>query len=575
MIPQNFLETLQSKIDIVQLISEYLPLKRAGRNFKALCPFHQEKTPSFLVSPQKQIFHCFGCGKGGGIFQFVMFYEKMTFPEAVELLSHKAGLKVPFTRGERGNLKNTLYEIVSEAASFFHQDLLKPEHQYLRDYLKKRGINHEGIKKFYLGSSFSDSLISYLRGKGFNLEIMEKASLIAPSSGGWREIFKKRIIFPIFDLRGRIIAFGGRLWQERENSPKYINSPESPIYTKRNNLFGIHLTRDYISKKNNVLVVEGYLDMIVPFLAGVENIVASLGTSFSEEQIKLLKRFTSNITLVYDADKAGEKATLRAIELLLEQGLEVGIVILPKGEDPASFVLKQGKDNFLKAISLKYDFFDYKLKILNSLYDAQTIAGKSKIVHEMLSLISKLKSVVSRFEYIKKLSFSLDIKEEILIAEYRKISQDTRSSANYSKKPQSIYSNNHISLTEKAVIKFMITNPGAASFVKKYINDVDFSSLLAKKAAEYFLNSNLKQNYNSLVANITDNEISSFISSLMMDETIPLDKEFFRSSIIKLRQAKIKDTKRKLKEEIKEAEKRGDIKKAYALIAKYNKIKVN
>ncbi|MEM7816566.1 MAG: DNA primase [Candidatus Aenigmatarchaeota archaeon] len=575
MIPQTFIDEVQSKTDIVELINSYFPLKHSGRNFRALCPFHSEKNPSFFVSPQKQIFHCFSCGEGGGPIQFVMLYERVSFVEAIEILAKRLGLKIPYENREREKQKNTLYQAVNEASLFFHRSLLVESSKPILIYLKKRGIEKEAIEKFRIGYAIGKkTLMDYLRKKGFSLDVLEKTSLVVSTSDGYRDFFNERIIFPIFDLRSRVLGFGARLWQEREDLPKYINSLESSIYSKREHLFGFNFSKEDVLKNDCAIIVEGYLDMIIPFINGIRNIVASLGTALTIEQINLIKRYTKNIILVFDPDRAGETATLRSLDLLLENDLKVRIAKLPSGFDPDSFVREKGKDNFLEILNKSLNFFDYKIEVLKNTYDVESIVGKTKIAQDFFNTLDKLTSEIEKYEYIKLLSQELKIREEILIAEFRNFTSKNRgrtfSSNNNSKISEPL------SLTEKVLLKFMLVNNKAFSIIKNNLEPQDFNYPLAKKTVAYFFEKyHMVQNGNlaNLIGSIEDKEISGFVSKILIDDDIPLEKEIFKDSLEKLRKKKIKSLKNNLLGEIKEAEKNKDKERLKKLIEKYNKIR--
>ncbi|MCM8786822.1 MAG: DNA primase [Candidatus Omnitrophica bacterium] len=575
MIPEEFINEIQAKTDIVELIASYIPLKRMGRNFKTLCPFHNEKTPSFFVSPQKQIFHCFGCGEGGGVIQFVMLYEKVTFPEAVEILAKKLGLEIPYQKADKNKI--LLYEAVAEASNFFHKTLLEnKEAKEALKYLSKRNIDMDIIKKFQIGYSLGkNTLLDYLRKKGFSIDTLEKASLVIPQKDGYRDLFCARIMFPIFDVRGRVLAFGARLLADDiSGAPKYINSFEGPLYSKREHLFGLNFSKDDILKNDCVIVVEGYLDMITPFAYGIRNIVASLGTALTLEQIRLIKRYTLNVILLFDSDSAGQNATGRAIDLLLENELNVGIVTLPAGYDPDALIRSKGKEYFFKILEQKKDFFDYKLNILKNTHDIDSITGKTSIANSMLSTIYKLKSEIQRYEYVRKLADVLKIKEEVLIAEARKLNFNNLHSKE-SIESYSLNINQPLTFTEKIILKFMFTNKKALLIAKKNLREDDFSVPLVRKTVSYFFNTHFEDEFFSsptkFLGLIQDKEISRLIVKILMED-IPLDKELFKSSILKLLKNRTKNFKEKLKEEIKSAEKTGDKSRLKFLIEQYDKV---
>ena len=575
MIPQSFIEEVQSRTDIVEVISSYIPLKRTGRNFKALCPFHGEKTPSFIVSPQKQIFHCFGCGEGGGVFQFLSLMEKMSFPEAVEFLAKRLGLTIPYQQGSARKKKDVLYAAANEAALFFNNYLNKEKTcQGVREYLKKRGIGQKTIAKFRIGYAPGNNLlINHMRKKGFTLEVLEKASLVTAKRDGFRDLFINRVTFPIFDVRSRVIGFGGRTCSDKAGMPKYINSLENALYSKRDNLFGLNFSKEEISKQGFAIVVEGYLDMISPFMREVKNIVASLGTALTVEQIRLLKRYTQSIVLVYDSDKAGQLATLRSLDLILENDLEVRIVNLPAGLDPDSLIRKKGKEEFSKLIDSRQDFLEYKLDALGKTIDKTSIQGKTKISKDILATIDKLSSEVQKYEYIKKLAHSLQVKEEIMIAEFKN---------NFSKKSPYLGKQDKVRgsgldtllpVTEKIIFKTILANQKAFPIIKKNLKESYFSPGISQKAISFIFNNyQPTQLTQSFLNSIEDKEISGFISRILMDEDIPLDKEAFKNSILKLRKKGTEILKKRLNERIREAESRGDKDRSRELINEYQKI---
>ncbi|MDD4183173.1 MAG: DNA primase [Candidatus Omnitrophica bacterium] len=575
MIPQSFIDDIQTRTDIVEVISSYIPLKRAGRNFKANCPFHGEKTPSFMISPQKQIFHCFGCGEGGGVIQFLMMHEKMTFVEAVELLAKRLGIEIPHQSLEKDRFKNILYNCLDEASLFYHKALLEEScAKPIIAYLNKRGITLETIKKFRIGYSLGrNSLIDYMRKKNFTLEILEKSSLAISQGEAYRDLFRERVMFPIFDIRSRVIGFGARTWREGDTAPKYINSIENQVYSKRDHLFGFNFSKDDIAKADCAIVVEGYLDMIMPHVSGIKNIVASLGTALTVEQIRLIRRYTNNVTLVYDSDKAGQMATLRALDLLLENDLKVRVVSLPQGFDPDSLVRAKPKEESMRVFSDKKDFFDYKVSILSKMYDMESIEGKTKIAQEMFSTLNKLNSEIEKYEYIKKLSFVLRIKEEILIAEFKKIFPDKKEAK--TQQTANLQPKETFSIAEKIILKFMFSNKKAFPLIRKNLREEDFSYPLARKTVSYFLknyNDSTDMTCNKILGAIEDKEVSGFISKILLEEDVPLEGEIFKSCILKLRQRRARLSMDKLKLDIKEAEVKGEKDRLKVLINKFDKI---
>ncbi|MFH1305049.1 MAG: DNA primase [Candidatus Omnitrophota bacterium] len=367
MIPQEVIDSILDRLDIVEIISGYIQIKKSGRNFKACCPFHNEKTPSFVVSPDKQIYHCFGCAAGGNVISFVMKYENMEFPEAVKLLAAGAGVSLPET-GRNSSRSSTghLYEINQTAADFYHDILMSEEGRGALEYLKARGLDDKTLKTFMVGYAPQgwENFKTFCVKKKIPLEFARKAGLTIPSEKGKGDYdrFRNRIIFPIFSERGRVLGFGGRVL---DNSlPKYINSPETPIYSKSNVLYGLNFSRQAIRDEKYVIITEGYLDVISSFKHGSTNVVATSGTALTASQVVILKKYADTAVMVFDADQAGEAASLRGLDILLQNGMKVKIATLPEGEDPDSFVRKNGRKKFEKIIDDAKGLFDYKLDLL-------------------------------------------------------------------------------------------------------------------------------------------------------------------------------------------------------------------
>ncbi len=583
MIPQEFIDDIQSRTDIAELISSYIPLKRSGRNFKALCPFHGEKTPSFMVSPQKQIFHCFGCGEGGGALQFITLIEKVSFPEAVEIAAKRLGVEVPQQRGQSQELKPRLYEAMQEASLFFHRNLKELDAAAgVSQYLKQRGIGQKTIASFRLGlAQGQNSLMDYLRGKGFTLELLEKASLVTALRQGYRDLFRERIMFPIFDARAKVVGFGGRLYTEAKDAPKYINSLENAVYSKRAHLFGLHLAKETIAASAEAIVVEGYLDMITPFMRGAKNIVASLGTALTYEQIRLLKRYAPQVVLVFDSDTAGQNATMRTIDLLLECDMGVSIATLPQGMDPDSLVRQKGIEAFSDCLAKKLGFFDYKLSCLSHSHDVRSIEGKTAVAESMLSTIDKLASEIKKYEYIKSLAAHLQISEEILIAEFRKKFQGSRrargahafAAPEENIRAQSL-SQEPVPITEKIILKFMCTNQKAFQLVHDNLQPEDFRHPLSRQTVTVLFSSHSGQSSQSVsqrLAAVQEREVCGFISQLLMEEDKPGAKNLFKESILKLKKHRLIQVKHKLKSMIQEAEASGDKEKVKQLIDEFTR----
>jgi len=420
----TILEEIKSRLDIVDVISEYIPLKKTGQNWKGLCPFHSEKTPSFIVSPSKQIYHCFGCGIGGDVFTFLNKYENLSFKESLNILAKKAGVQLKkFQRDtvlpeERENLLN-----LHRDALVFYQQRLRQK-PIAMDYLKNRGINDEAQRLFSMGYAPDswDALFSYLKNKGYKIEMINKAGLVSQGAKGYHDTFRDRIIFPIFNLMGEVVAFGGRVMDD--SMPKYLNSPETPIFSKGKILYGLNLAKDSIKRVGFVIFVEGYIDVITVHMYGFTNTVAPLGTALTQEHGRLIKRFAQEAVLVFDGDASGVRAAKNAISVLLESGLNVKVLLLPEGEDPDSLLRRSGRDTFesllKKAVSV-VDFF-----VMQFGDDSDIL-----VAHDALEAISKIPSSVLQGYYVKLLSERLKINELFVREELRKIRRKPKLEGKY------------------------------------------------------------------------------------------------------------------------------------------------
>ncbi|MBF0494618.1 MAG: DNA primase [Candidatus Omnitrophica bacterium] len=428
-VSQVIIDQVLDRTDIIALISDYVQLKKTGRSYKACCPFHNEKTPSFIVSPEKQIYHCFGCGEGGNAIGFLIKHENMSFVEALKMLAAKANVDIPDTyeRREPGaeNATTLLYEINKTAADFYHETLLANAGKTALAYLLKRGLQQDTIKKFNIGYAPEswDSIKNILHKKKFSIDLVRKSGLIVKSEKSDNEYdrFRNRIIFPIYNDHGKNVAFGARVM---DNSlPKYINSPETPVYSKGNTLFALNFARKSIREAGYVILVEGYMDAVMPYQHGITNVVAVSGTALTEHQVLLLKRFTDTAVIIFDPDTAGQTASLRGLDIMIENDMFVRVATLPNGDDPDTYIKKCGKDAFLEIVKNAKDIFDYKLDILTAAIPGKAIQDKVKVSKEMLLTISKIKNSITRTEYLKKLSEKINVNENALISEVNKISK--------------------------------------------------------------------------------------------------------------------------------------------------------
>ncbi|HYG21769.1 MAG TPA: DNA primase [Verrucomicrobiae bacterium] len=423
------LERIRAASDIVDVIGSYLPLKRAGANFVALCPFHKEKSPSFNVNPSRQIFHCFGCHKGGDVFTFVKEYESVDFPEALKRLADRAKIPLEFEQGaeqvQSRHLKDTLLQIHEQITQRWQNCLAnEAAGQAGRDYLAKRGVTADAIRLFRIGCAPDawDDTVNWGRSKGFAADMMEKSGLVLRKEGSdhFYDRFRGRLMFPICDEQGRVIAFSGRVLAGDEKSAKYVNSPETPIFTKSKVFFGLDKSKRAILDGGFAIVCEGQLDLIACFMAGVENIVAPQGTALTHEHARILKRYTDEVVLCFDSDNAGQNATVRALDGLLETGFAVRVAIVPAPHDPDSLIKASGADAFRNVIAAAQGFFDYYLGRLTALHDVGTDKGRLAVLREMAQAVYKTGNNVLIDKYAQKTALHLGVSAESVRAEFKK-----------------------------------------------------------------------------------------------------------------------------------------------------------
>jgi DNA primase len=531
-IPENILNEIQDKCDIVEVISSYIPLKPSGRNFKACCPFHHEKTPSFVVSPDKQIYHCFGCNSGGNVFNFLKEYEKIDFIDAVKMLAEKTNVKLPESRShsdQDDSLVSTLYSVNDIAANYYSNFLeklgssLEP-----KQYIAKRGLDGAIIKKFRVGYADSSwkGLLDYLSGRGVKQDIILKAGLVIKGKdNSYYDIFRNRVIFPIFDARDKVIGFGARVIDE--TLPKYINSPETAVYKKGQHLYGLNFAKAHIKERNFAIITEGYLDVITCHQYGVNNTIASLGTALTTEQIRLLKRYTHNIVMLYDADQAGEMASLRGLDLFLEEDMNVKIATLEKGHDPDSFLRKFGKEKFDEIIKKSKSLFTYKLNILQGRANNQEPESKAETIKEMLSTINRVRNAIIKAEYIKLLAQELSVREDAVWEELKKIKKDrvphrTESIGHGTKKLI------EISPAEKILAKLMLEDVNIVRIVRDELKPSDFRNQDIRNIAEALFSINIEDgliDVSKLINSIEDKVPQNIISFIVNEEVEIRDKE--------------------------------------------------
>jgi DNA primase len=412
-------DEIKSKLSVEEVISSYLQLQRAGRNFKAICPFHTEKTPSFIVSPERQIWHCFGCGEGGDIFTFVMKIEGIEFRESLKLLADKAGVRLKSVNYKDSSRKSRIFEIIDVSRKFYQECLKIKRGRKAYDYLLKRGLESETIEKFQLGYAPDswDLLSKFLKGRGYKESEIFAAGMTVKKDqgGGYYDRFRGRIMFPINNISGQAVGFSSRVMPGGDESQaKYINTPETLVYNKSKVLYGLDKAKVAVREKGLCVIVEGNLDVIASFQAGVENVVASSGTSLTADQVKIIKRYTDNIVFSFDVDSAGIKAADRGIEIALQEDVNVGVVQVPEGKDPADCI-KINPDLWREAVGNPKQIMDFYFDSAFSKYDFREVEGKKKIVEELLNVISKVSNKIEQVYYLQVLSEKLGVDERVLV----------------------------------------------------------------------------------------------------------------------------------------------------------------
>jgi len=574
-IPDSIIDRIHEKTDTVEVISRYVPLKKFGRNYKGLCPFHNEKTPSFIVSPDKQIYHCFGCGAGGNVFSFLMKYENIDFPEAVEMLADKAGVVLPRSSGGKAEnaLAKELYRINELACQFFSSSLAS--NRGAKEYVQSRGLGEETLKKFKVGYAPDswETLIDFFKKKGCAPAMLERAGLvIANDKGGHYDRFRNRIIFPIFDLKERVLGFGARVLDS--SLPKYLNSPETPIYSKGRNLYGLNFSKDEIKKSGHFLVVEGYLDFLVPYQAGIRNIIATLGTALTVDQIKALKRFANTAVMVYDPDEAGEAASLRNLDLFISEDVNVYIAELPKGFDPDSYIRKFGTDEFLKLKKSSKNLFDYKLAKLSSRFNINTANGKTNIAGEMLPTLARINNAVLKSTLLKRLAEALGVDEESLKVEIKKVKPDY-TEKRYVAAVAEV--KKHSSGAEMMVLAFLLEGPSFIAKVKSALSPDEFkdSSIRDLVSAIFDLHKEHKEvNPSRLISHMSERtDAASLVSEAVGISEMVGDKEkALGDCIARIKKDNLKERMAMIQESIRIAHSQKDDARVKELVSEYNEL---
>lgn len=526
----ELIDEIRNRNDIVDVISQYVVLKRSGRNFFGLCPFHKEKSPSFSVSPDKQIFHCFGCGVGGNVFHFVSKIENISFREALETLAEKAGIELPTLESDTDNkllqLKSKVYEINKCAAEFYHENLYKPSAKPAQEYVKKRKMDNATLKNFMIGYSNNsyNELYNMLKEKGFTEEEILASSLVNKTKEGkFIDRFRGRLMFPIQDVRNRVIAFGGRVLDD--SKPKYINSPENIVYSKGRHLFGLNVAKKYENKMKKIIIVEGYMDAISLHQRGIHNVVASLGTAMTDAQGHLLRNNSEQVVISYDSDGAGQAATMRGLEILQSMGCDIRILQIEGAKDPDEFVVKYGPERFLKQVDNAISLVEYKVKVLKGNLNLEQPNDKIKFLKEIANVLSKIDNSIEKEVYADKISKEYKVSKEAIYAEINKLDRTNNKSNKILEKSKprldtkkEIVTNEQVEKREKLAIYLLINYPNESyQIIRKNIDINDFESEknrnIVKKLYEELEKGN--SNINNVLDWFEDEETINYISWIL------------------------------------------------------------
>lgn len=578
-IPQEIIEKTRESNDIVDVISEHVSLQRRGKNYIGLCPFHKEKTPSFSVQQDKQIYHCFGCGQGGNVITFIMKYRNLEFVEAVKLLAERANIVIPDSTGnlssENSGLREKLFNINKEAARFFYSKL--PGSKGI-DYFKKRGIDGNTVNKFGLGFALNswDALLKYLMSKGYSCDIIEKAGLIIrKKDSGFYDRFRNRVMFPVFDIKGRVIGFGGRVLDD--SKPKYLNSPETLVFNKGHNLYGLNIVS---ANKNSekIIIVEGYMDVIALHQYGINNAVASLGTALTKEQGRLLKRYCDEVLICYDSDSAGQAATLRGLDILTQAGCSVKVMSIPRGKDPDEFIRAEGREAFIECMNNAMPLIEYKIRRKTEQYDTSTTEGKIGFIKACTKVLSEIDDPVVVEAYISKLSGETGISASAL---YEGVSRHKRqgdrvlelsdkhirgeSRYNNIIGGQKLYLEPAYLKAEKYILGILYKNNGLFSHIAKKLSYNDFNDNTYRKVAS-IMYEKLMNNEEIIPASIiglfTNPDEMAKVSGLFnLDEEFEFgnSESMVNDYISLVHRSKLMNERDSLILKIKESEKAGDL----------------
>jgi len=530
----EILNEVRENSDIVEVISQYVHLKRSGRNYFGLCPFHNEKSPSFSVSPDKQIFHCFGCGVGGNVFTFISKIEGIGFKESIENLADRAGIVLPKSTNNEDSrkeeLKSKVYKVNNFTADYYHKRLYKPESKAGQEYVKQRKLTNETLESYNLGFSGNyDELYKILRKEGFNDEEILESGLVKKNEyGQYVDFYRDRFMIPILDVRNRVIAFGGRVLGDAKRF-KYLNSPENIVYSKGKHLFGLNVAKRYDHKK--LLIVEGYMDAISLHQRGITNVVAALGTALTTNQGWLLRRNAEQVILGFDADGAGQNAIMRAMEVMQNMGCDMRVLQMTGAKDPDEFIIKYGSARFQKLMNEAISLLEFRVKVLEQNLDLEVASDKVKFLNEIAKLIAKIDNTIEQEIYIEKLSKGYNISKEAIFGQVNKLQYSSRTQTNNLEKPKPVVihkketkvDNNvseEIIKRENTIISILINNPENFQMIKEHMKIEDFKYDLNIKIVKALYEELEKEDSNiSLVLDkIEDEEIKNHLTAIMAED---------------------------------------------------------
>lgn len=582
-IPRGFSEELRNQADILRVIGDYVSLKKKGNNYWACCPFHNEKTPSFSVNPSKGLFKCFGCGKGGDAITFVMEIEGAPFPEAVKTVADKCGIAVPVIADDRQNYEERdrqradLQQLNAWATEFFEQNLTETaEGRRALAYLEQRGITETTRQQFRLGYAPNswDAMSSFLKSRGASTVQIERSGLVTlKESGGFYDRFRGRLMFPICDTQGRVVAFGGRIIGEGE--PKYLNSPETALYTKGQHLFGLGFSRDSIRNKDFAILVEGYLDFLIPFQEGVRNLVASLGTALTDNQVRLLGRYTRKIVVNFDPDSAGVAATKRSLELLLGEGFKVNVLTLPDNLDPDEFIRERGADSYLRLLKNSQAFLDYIVEQAVGANDQTRPTGKVETINAILPYLKLVKDRIERAEHFARIADRLKIDSKLIRQEFKKAAETRQEKVS----DRAIVASVAVKMSERKLLEILLACQPIRRQLSASMTEEDYFGLRTENLFRLIFDSERQQtefSYPVLSQSLDDEELARdllpqlFISDIDFES---LDQETMKrlereaaASLHSLRCEKLAEKQSALQAEINQAQRNNDVERLSELM---------